>query len=233
MVLSLLFYIIVLFCSHYDHVTRGRGSLFYADRLLVCQILWLRVFTTEDFYDYLQTIWPSSKYKWGSDLMEGRKYVLVYLFIYLFLPSCLLFSLSFGWYVCCDMHVSLYFNLSVQKVPETFLSCLVSVCLLVFHFFFFFLLFLRRCTVCCCFFNLGMTVGSYSRALGWTLMFMNVFQFSTTMYMWKIHYVVILYLTVRKSNNFYTSDGYECKNDFPGLNFINLLSTKEDLLPLT
>ena len=92
----------------------------------------------------------------------------------------------------------------------------------------FFPSFLRGCLVCCSFINLGLTVGSYSRTLGWTLMFMNVFQFTTTMYMWKIHYVVILYLIVRKSNSFYTSDGYECKNDFSGLNFINLLSTKEE-----
>ena len=104
--------------------------------------------------------------------------------------------------------------------------------LLLFPFFFSFFLFflsfrlpfLRRCIVVVFYFrNDLMTFGSYSRAVGWTLMFMNVSQFTTTMYMWKIHYVLILYLTAR--NSFYISDGYGCKNDFPGLNCINLLST--------
>ena len=96
--------------------------------------------------------------------MEGSKYVLVYLFIYLFLPPCLLLSLSFGWYVCCDMHVSLCFNLSVQRVPKSFLSCFVSFCLLVFPFFLFSFVKALHCLLLV--FNLGMTVGSYSRALG-------------------------------------------------------------------
>ena len=85
---------------------------------------------------------PVQKYKWGSDLVEGRKYVIVYLLIYLFLPYCLLLRLSFAWYVCYDM-LQFKCTKDAGKLSFFFLSA--------FLFFPFFPFAVFKALHCCCF----------------------------------------------------------------------------------